>query len=34
MRDDMLVQMRLLGVDDMVIKKILNEDLTPAQPEQ
>jgi hypothetical protein len=34
MRDDMLVQMRMLGVDEMVIKKILKEDLTPAQSEQ
>jgi hypothetical protein len=34
MRDDMLVQMRMLGVDEMVIKKILKEDLTPAQNEQ
>ena len=31
MRDDMLVQMRLLGVDEMVIKKILKEDLTPVE---
>jgi hypothetical protein len=30
MRDDMLVQMRMLGVDEMVIKKILKEDLTPS----
>ena len=30
MRDDMLVQMRMLGVDESVIKKILKEDLTPA----
>jgi hypothetical protein len=30
MRDDMLVQMRMLGVDEMVIKKILKEDLTPV----
>jgi hypothetical protein len=30
MRDDMLIQMRMLGVDEMVIKKILKEDLTPA----
>jgi hypothetical protein len=34
MRDDMLVQMRMLGVDEMVIKKILKEDLTPTQPDQ
>jgi len=31
MRDDMLIQMRLLGVDEMVIKKILKEDLTPVE---
>jgi len=30
MRDDMLIQMRMLGVDEVVIKKILKEDLTPA----
>jgi hypothetical protein len=30
MRDDMLIQMRMLGVDEMVIKKILKEDLTPT----
>ena len=30
MRDDILVQMRMLGVDEMVIKKILKEDLTPT----
>ena len=30
MRDDMLVQMRMLGVDESVIKKILKEDLTPV----
>lgn len=34
MRDDMLVQMRMLGVDESVIKKILKEDLTPLQDEQ
>ncbi len=31
MRDDMLVQMRMLGVDESVIKKILKEDLTPLE---
>lgn len=31
MRDDMLVQMRMLGVDESVIKKILKEDLTPVE---
>jgi hypothetical protein len=31
MRDDMLIQMRMLGVDEMVIKKILKEDLTPVE---
>ena len=30
MRDDMLVQMRMLGVDESVIKKIIKEDLTPV----
>lgn len=34
MRDDMLIQMRMLGVDESVIKKILKEDLTPLQDEQ
>jgi hypothetical protein len=34
MRDDMLVQMRMLGVDESVIKKILKEDLTPLHDEQ
>lgn len=34
MRDDMLVQMRMLGVDESVIKKILKEDLTPLPDEQ
>lgn len=33
MRDDMLIQMRMLGVDEMVLKQILKEDLTPAQDE-
>jgi hypothetical protein len=27
----MLIQMRMLGVDEMVIKKILKEDLTPVE---
>lgn len=31
MRDDMLIQMRILGVDETAIAKILKEDLTPAQ---
>lgn len=31
MRDDMLIQMRILGVDESVLKKILKEDLTPAK---
>ena len=34
MRDDMLVQMRMLGVDESVIKKIIKEDLTPLPYEQ
>lgn len=34
MRDDMLIQMRTLGVDESVIKKILKEDLTPLTDEQ
>lgn len=31
MRDDMLIQMRTLGVADNVIKSILKEDLTPVE---
>jgi hypothetical protein len=31
MRDDMLIQMRTLGVEEKIIKEILKSDLTPAK---
>ncbi len=33
MRDDMLLQMKMLGVKDEIIASILKEDLTPKEPD-